>query len=627
MFKNLFPKSIRLKIMTITAAVTLAITAITVMVCYKTFQSFLRKAEIQSAEFNLQVVSNNVSADMENILSFNQWCGSNTSISHFLESFKDVNRMPSISSKDYALRAVALNTYERLKEEYYNTHSADYMARVIVSPANHRNYLQITDTYASSSSTVTDMLYEQDFFHELLSAPGYVWDGLKPDPLLISDEPLFLPIVRPIYSQYNTDMIGWTYITVSDRLIADYLKAFPLEEDSSLFITIGSHTYQYLNGEFTESGNGLSKVSQLEGQTFNEQTSAYTVRFPDGSLRTAVTCPLGSLGWTITHVLSENTYTAQRQVYTFIIAGIVFFIGLTGMLLYLLLNRMIGGPVQKLQGKIQEISQGDFRNDPSIEWPDEFGNIGRGINRMAENVVSLMDKKVEDEKQKKDLEYQILQSQINPHFLYNTLNSIKWMATIQGASGIVEMTTALARLMKNVAKGTAARIPLREELDLVKDYFLIQQYRYGGSITIEYQIEDETLLDCLIHRFTLQPIVENALFHGIEPKGCAGRVVIRAEEQISSDGSRQLYITVTDNGIGMSQEIIEKVLRNDTASSADFFRQIGISNVNRRIQYDYGESYGITIESVPGSYTTMKITLPYRTVRGEENDETTDRRR
>ena len=104
------------------------------------------------------------------------------------------------------------------------------------------------------------------------------------------------------------------------------------------------------------------------------------------------------------------------------------------------------------------------------------------------------------------------------------------------------MTTALARLMKNVAKGTAARIPLREELDLVKDYFLIQQYRYGGSITIEYQIEDEKLLDCLIHRFTLQPIVENALFHGIEPKGCAGRVVIRAEEQISSDGSRQLYI-------------------------------------------------------------------------------------
>lgn len=619
MIKNILPKSIRLKIMVITAAVTMAIAAITVMVCYDTFQSFLRKAEIQSAEFNLQVVSNNVSSDMDNILNFNQWCGSNTNISHFLESFKDVTRMPSISSKNYALRAVALDTYERLKEEYYNTHSADYMARVIVSPANRRNYLQITDTYASSSSSVTDMLCDQEFFHQLLTAPDYLWDGLKPDPLLISDEPLFLPIVRPIYSQYNTDMIGWTYITVSDRLIADYLQAFPLEADSFLFITIGNHTYQYLNGEFAEAGPLFSEAALLKGQTFNEKNSAFTVRLPDGSLRTAVTCPLGKLGWTITHVLSEKTYTAQRQVYTFIIAGIVIFIFLTGILLYLMLNRMINRPVQKLQGKIQEISQGDFTRDASIEWPDEFGNIGRGINQMSENVVSLMDKKVEDEKQKKDLEYQILQSQINPHFLYNTLNSIKWMATIQGASGIAEMTTALARLMKNVAKGTAAQIPLREELDLMKDYFLIQQYRYGGSITIEYQIEDETLLNCLIHRFTLQPIVENALFHGIEPKGCAGKIRIHAREGASSDGVRLLLISVTDNGVGMSQETIEKVLRGDTASSADFFRQVGISNVNKRIQYDYGECFGITIDSVLGTCTTMHITLPYRTAGGEKH--------
>lgn len=130
---------------------------------------------------------------------------------------------------------------------------------------------------------------------------------------------------------------------------------------------------------------------------------------------------------------------------------------------------------------------------------------------MSQDLAALIQKRIQDEKERKDLEYRILQSQINPHFLYNTLNSIKWMATIQGASGISEMTTALARLLKSISKGSHNRITLREELNLVKDYFLIQQYRYGGSISLECEISEEALYDCLIHRFTLQPLIENAL--------------------------------------------------------------------------------------------------------------------
>ena len=222
-----------------------------------------------------------------------------------------------------------------------------------------------------------------------------------------------------------------------------------------------------------------------------------------------------------------------------------------------------------------------------------------------------------DEKQKKDLEYQILQSQINPHFLYNTLNSIKWMATIQNAPGIAEMVTALARLMKNVSKGTAAQIPLKEELALVKDYVLIQQYRYGGSLAVEYDIESEELLECLIHRFTLQPLIENALFHGIEPKGCAGRIRIKASTQSLPGLGDVLQISVTDNGIGMTEETIRQVLSGNAAPSADFFRQLGINNVNKRIQYEFGRDYGLSIQSTPGEYTTMTITLPYRSTREE----------
>ena len=616
MKKHIFPKTVRNQIIISTAAITLIIAAITVIICFSVFQSFLRKAEIQSAEFNMQVISNNVSADMDHIFSFVDWCSSNTDINHFLRVFQNQEKMPTISSSDFSLRTVALNTYDRLKEQYNDTPSSEkYMSRVLISPENRKVYLQLSDTSATNTSSAADIVYADEDFQRFLNAPGYLWDGLHPDPLLESDSQKFLPIVRPVYNQYNADRIGWLYLTIPESLLTDYIHTLPLEEDSSLYVTIGDHTYQYDCGQLTECDFSFQVLKDVSSQTFHKNNHAAQVQFPDGSRRYTVSCPLGNQGWTITQILSDQSYLSQRDVYNIIIAGIVIIILISGGLLYLVLSHLINQPVASLQSKIDAIAQGDFSRDPSIEWENEFGTIGKGINQMSENVVSLMNKKVEDEKQKKDLEYQILQSQINPHFLYNTLNSIKWMATIQGAGGIAEMTTALARLMKNVSKGTGAQIPLKDELDLVQDYFLIQQYRYGGSVSLECRITDPSLYHCMIHRFSLQPIVENALFHGIEPKGCAGRIVIEACEAAAPDGKPLLKVSVTDNGIGMTEEIMKKVLTGEVDSSAEFFRHVGINNVNKRIQYDFGEDYGITIQSETGenSYTVMTIILPYIT--------------
>lgn len=155
-------------------------------------------------------------------------------------------------------------------------------------------------------------------------------------------------------------------------------------------------------------------------------------------------------------------------------------------------------------------------------------------------------------------------------------------------------------------------VTLKDELNLIKDYFLIQQYRYGGSITMDIRMESDELYDCEIHSFTLQPIVENALFHGIEPKGTAGAITIEASTGTLHE-KKVLKISVTDNGVGMTPEMIEQVLNEDTAgkNKTDFFRHVGISNVNQRIQYDFGPEYGISITSEKGVYTTMTIVRPY----------------
>jgi two-component system sensor histidine kinase YesM len=219
-----------------------------------------------------------------------------------------------------------------------------------------------------------------------------------------------------------------------------------------------------------------------------------------------------------------------------------------------------------------------------------------------------MNQKIEDERKKRDYEYKMLQSQINPHFIYNTLNSIKWMATIQNAPGIAEMTTSLSRLLKDISKGTTNLVNLQHEISLLNNYFTIQQYRYGGAIILHYDIEDEAFTNCNILRFTLQPIVENAIFHGIGPKGSAGTINIH----IYQDENTDIHIDVTDDGVGMDQGIAAQLLDNEKPSESSFFKEIGISNVHKRLQYEFGNKYGLSVTSKPGVFTTVSILLPYQ---------------
>lgn len=221
--------------------------------------------------------------------------------------------------------------------------------------------------------------------------------------------------------------------------------------------------------------------------------------------------------------------------------------------------------------------------------------------------VYLLERRLSAERKRKNLEYQVLQNQINPHFLYNTLNSIKFMAEAQGARGISEMTTALSRLLRSISKGTSQRVSIKEEMDLVKDYFTIQNYRYGGMISFYIEVTDDEIFNCDIIKFTLQPIVENAIFHGIEPKGGTGEIHVKAA---FSEDKKEILISVTDNGVGMDRDKIEGIFSGKVSSKAEFFKEIGITNVHARLKYEFGEKYGITIDSKLGEYTTMCVHLP-----------------
>lgn len=568
------------------------------------FQSLLRRNQIQSVEFGLQLVGNNVASDMKDIIYFSRWCTTSNDILKYLETFHGKAPLAIVSKDDKTLRSIALSSSDRLKEEYRNTNR--HISRAIVSTSSASNYLQVLSGAGDTHSYTVASLADSEIFKTLLASPEILWTGIINDPFYRNfQEAPVIPIVRPVYNTYGTKAIGWVYVSVSTTVITDYLKSFPLPDDSRLYFTMGEKFYRIQGEHFEEIPPDFTILSQEKVPGVDAGTLVQKVRMDNGRTETLITHSLGQDGWYLHQILSRQQLIKQRQIYLLLIAAICVVILSLGMFMVLSLSRTINQPVARIQKKIDKIAHGDFTRDTSIEWEHELGDIGKGIDRLAFDVVNLMEKRIDDEKEKKDLEYQILQSQINPHFLYNTLNSINWMATIQGSPGIAEMTTALARLLRQVSKGSSSMITLEEELALVKDYFLIQQYRYGGGITIEYEIESQELYQCLIHRFSLQPIVENALFHGIEPKGSTGKILVKAWTD-TGEGKKDLRISITDNGVGMSREAIEKVLEQKPAKkSADFFRQVGIANVNQRIRHQFGGSYGISIDSQPGVYTTM----------------------
>ncbi len=589
-----YPGSIQKKILVITLSCLLGMCVVISLVSYYVFQNYLQRSLIGSTETSLQLLTDSIDSHMDDVSRMVQFCQTNPGIATYIASNPNPGSVLSVA------------TYDRIYEEYSNNPSKNYMNRVAI--VTNDNFLQIVAATASSTSDLAAEVPELPYFETLLNDPGYNFSpGILKDPFHRKGKDV-LPLIRPITYQFSSVQGGYLFLEISTDLFSDALRRYAVAEDSLLYLTIGDHTYLYGEGDLQETFPSFQYRKDLTSAAIVEGSQIAEISDSQGINRLVVTVPLDMPDCYISQSISLWELRNQRLLLFCILGALLVSVLGIGTILMVVLNRMIHIPVSRIRSKMLRVAEGDFSRDPSIEWNHELGEIGRGINDLSENVIQLMNRMLQEEKEKQELEYRMLQSQVNPHFVYNTLNSIKWMASIQGADGICEMTTALAKLMKSISKGTSLLVPIREEFALLEDYFTIQRYRYGGTITLEFQVEEETILDCPILKFTLQPLVENAIFHGIEPKG-AGHISIHAlRETDASPGV--IRIDVTDNGVGMSPEKAGQILASRQESSTDFFREIGVSNVHQRLQYEFGPSYGISVHSKEGCYTTMTIRIP-----------------
>jgi two-component system sensor histidine kinase YesM len=314
-------------------------------------------------------------------------------------------------------------------------------------------------------------------------------------------------------------------------------------------------------------------------------------------------------GWKLVGISYYNdVITTKNDIYyyfVFILLTSIFIMSFISMIM----SARISRPLKKLEKLMMKVEKGEFDIYAEVEGEYEVRHLSKTFNLMISQIRLLMDQIVKEQEQKRKSEIKALQAQINPHFLYNTLDSIVWMAENDKNLGVVKMVTALANLFRISISRGGDIIDIEGEIEHARSYLIIQQIRYGDKF--DFFIEETPL--AMLHyktlKIILQPIIENAIYHGIKLMVDMGHISIS-----SKIINNKVCITVADNGVGMSPEKVAKLLIKEAKNKNS--SGIGVRNVHERIQLYYGNEYGLEIESEIDEGTIVKIWLPI--IEGEE---------
>lgn len=436
---------------------------------------------------------------------------------------------------------------------------------------------------ARIEQNIADVLYP--YSEDIISAP--IW---RSDP-----ENQVIQMIRPIDSTSDFQRIGTLYISLYGSYIDNLVrnihfdeKGFALILDESLNpINIKTVPPKFLSGIEDE----LSEISGVFKRSIDNVDYRY---FYTTSKKT---------GWKTLGIISVSDLHSQVRMLGFAVFFGVLSISLIAIFTASRLSRSFSDKIHMVTDAMKKASEGDF----SVHLPEslsenEFYDLNAGFNHMVQKINSLIHTVYQAELLKTEAEYAALQAQMNPHFLYNTLDTICWQAKLAQNEEIFETTYSLASLLRASMSNPNPYVTVKEELTYINDYIQIQKARYRDKIHAEVAVESQ-LLTCQIPKLILQPVVENAFVHGLEEKEGPGTVTIQG---ILNEDEHIMVFRIHDDGIGMTKAQTENILNIVPRKKGGF----GISSVQKRIQLLYGKEYGINILSQPGKGTTVIIRIP-----------------
>jgi len=422
------------------------------------------------------------------------------------------------------------------------------------------------------------------WYRDILDAAGPVWLG--PHPGSFTVETIRQPIIscgRSIKDKASGRSLGVILVDIEVQSIERLLKA-----------NLGGGYIGLLD-------SGGRVICGIQGSDNGEDQAARLPEPAASQLRYSRRLQVND--WSTVGLIPKRALTRDLGSVAQLIAALFAAICLVDVLAALYITARLTAPIKKLMLLMKQVETGDFSASMDITSGDEVGRLAESFNLMVRRLDDSMRQLFLNQQKLRKAQLAALQAQINPHFLYNTLDSVCWLARAEKKEEIVRTVTALTKLLRiGLSKGDEV-IPVREEVEHVRNYLIIQKMRYGQILDYSLDVPEE-LNEHKIVKLVLQPLVENALYHGIKNKEGKGHIEVSARRE-----GRAIVFSVSDTGVGMAEEKLRALegSLNDPEARSDGF---GLKNVSDRIRVYFGEGHGLSFRSHPGQGTTVSFSIP-----------------
>ena len=409
-----------------------------------------------------------------------------------------------------------------------------------------------------------------------------------------------LVLGRRIYEHYSKSrVIGYTLISIEEKIFSKtVLEPVGLSDSSNIM-------YMNLDGTVLSSWN---RSIALGEKTNEELLKKIQERLPkktdffsiqeDGEEQLVTYIFNKNLNQLFVytmpyHYINSEVYAMLKQILVVVMFLVLLCIGIVAMV-----YQGIMSPIKRMLEFCHEVSEGKLSVRIQDKHKDELSRLSGSMDHMADTIEHLMDQQKTQEKKKRELELQMLQYQLNPHFLFNTLNSLRFVAAMHKDQIVSDGIQALSSLLQNTLTNKNEYITIQEELENLENYFSILRIRYAGSFEYSFHVEEDELLSCLVPKLILQPLAENSVMHGSSDNGTVMEIQITCWRE-----NEDVIIELSDDGKGFE-------VTDDALAPHPERKRIGVANVNDRIQLNFGRKYGLKINSQPGKGTTCTLTLP-----------------
>jgi len=466
----------------------------------------------------------------------------------------------------------------------------------------------VYSTFPESYFNLGD-IYRSDWYERVLNSQGYyVWEILSED---------FIP--KSKIANSHLSLLRIIKDTRADNFTAILIMSIDSDNFASILKTgdfLNEYMYIIDNDRRILFGSGQNNVLEeniMEGYLGSNYESAIEKKQIGGDDWLLNYSGIRRVGWTILRAIDYRDLT--KEIYD-LRSGLFMLTGISFIIFVIITYAIIKSstiPIKHLLTSMQEVEKGNLDCRVQEQSIDEIGQLTKSFNTMLDKLQQLLKENeskqiriLEEEAIKKDYKYKMLQSQINPHFLFNVLNNIKWMAVINKAENVADMIASLGHLLEASIGKKGEEISIKDEINYLDDYIKLQKTRYGDKFNVIFKVDRE-IYDYYILKLLLQPIVENSIIHGLSSKEEGGLIVVKG----FSEGEDILF-EVQDNGKGIERDCLNTILKSNQEGNEISLTGIGIRSTNERIKLYYGNKYGIHIDSRKDYGTLVKILIPKR---------------